>query len=133
MGLVLPSHLYLGNKMAGVPFFNAPWFDNVAASLRKLPEVLYVFNPADHDRTLGFEPLEFPSGSSAEAKAAGFNARLALRDDWNWIATFSEGLVIGPDWWDSPGTKSEIACHQALRLPMWHWVDIEDQINARNS
>jgi hypothetical protein len=111
--------LYLGNKMTGVPFFNAPWFDKAAADLLALPCVETVFNPAEHDRKMGFEPLNCPNGSSEEAKAAGFEARKALGADWAWIACISDGMIVGPDWKDSPGTISEVACHQALKLPVW--------------
>lgn len=113
--------LYLGNKMMGVPFFNAPWFDACAAVLRKLPGIETVFNPADHDREMDFEPLTCPDGSREEAAAAGFEPRAALCADWSWIATYSDGQVVGPQWNDSPGTISEIACHQALRLPVWEF------------
>jgi hypothetical protein len=111
--------IYLGNKMTGIPYFNAKWFDATAAQLRVTPGVESVFNPAEFDRARGFEPLLCPTGSAEEAKAAGFNAREALGADWAWIAEHSDGLVIGPDWAKSPGTISEIACHQALKLPVW--------------
>lgn len=111
--------LYLANKMVGKPWFNAPWFDQTADTLRHMHGVTHVFNPAEHDRTQGFEPMACPSGSEEEARAAGFDRRAALGADWAWIAEFSDGLVIGPDWRQSTGTISEIACHQALGLPVW--------------
>src|ERR1700756_5942574 len=113
------GNLYLGNKMTGIPFFNAPWFDSTAYDLRQLPGVTSVFNPADEDRRRGFEPMSVPSGDINEAKAAGFVAREALGADWAWIAEHSNGLIIGPQWASSKGTVSEIACHQALGLPVW--------------
>ena len=113
------NRLYLGNKMSGVSYFNAPWFDATAAELLAFGTVLEVFNPAQHDRDTGFDPMCCPGGTPAEARAAGFDVARALRDDWTWISRRSDGLVIGPDWWRSPGTISEIACHQALRLPVW--------------
>lgn len=113
------GRLYLANKMAGVPFFNAIWFDKVAAQLRSLPGVDSVFNPADEDRARGFDPMKCPHGTCEEAEAAGFNLRDALLADWTHIARHSDGLIIGPEWAKSPGTISEIACHQALRLPVW--------------
>jgi hypothetical protein len=113
------GNLYLGNKMSGVPYFNAPWFDQMAWLLGTIPGVVSVFNPAEHDREMGFEPLGCPNGSLEEARKAGFVARDALTFDWNWIGTRSNGLIVGPDWKSSPGTISEVACHQALRLPVW--------------
>lgn len=111
--------IYLGNKMSGVPYFNAPWFDRSAATLERLGHE--VFNPTDNDRDMGFYPMTCPNGSPEEAKAAGFCLQDALGSDWNWIAHHSEGLVIGPQWRTSKGTISEIACHQALGLPVWEF------------
>jgi Domain of unknown function (DUF4406) len=115
------NKLYIGNKMTGIPQFNAPWFDESARQLLQVPSVAEVFNPAQRDRDRGFEPLNCPAGHIDEAKAAGFVARDALGEDWAWIAAHSDGLIIGPDWATSKGTLSEIACHQALALPVWEF------------
>lgn len=111
--------LYLANKMTGIPFFNAPWFDKTADEIRSLNFVKEVFNPTDADREMGFDPMACPKGSLTEAATAGFDLRKALQTDWDWISRYSNGLVIGPDWKTSRGTISEIACHQALNLPVW--------------
>lgn len=113
------GNLYLGNKMTNLPYFNAPWFDATANRLRLLSGVALVFNPADEDRRRGFEPMSVPDGNIEAARKAGFVARDALGADWSWIATWSNGLVAGPEWHTSTGTISEIACHQALGLPVW--------------
>lgn len=122
------GHLYLGNKMAGKPYFNAPWFDLAAYEMRQIPGVQNVFNPADEDRKYGFEPMKCPDGSEEEARTMGFDRRRSLETDWKWIAQSSSGLVIGPDWPESPGTISEIACHQALGLPVWESSNFFDRI-----
>ncbi len=114
-------NVYLANKMSGIPYFNAPWFDEAEGRLLALGSVGQVFNPAQHDRDAGFDPMKCPGGSQEEALAAGFNLRKALGADWAWIAANSDCLVVGPQWEDSPGTISEIACHQALRLPVWEF------------
>lgn len=111
--------LYLGNKMSGVPYFNAPWFHSAAAVLRG--EGFEVFSPAEQDVKRGFDPMQCPHGSAQEAKKAGFVLRDALADDYAWITRNSDGLIVGPSWRTSPGTISEIAVHQALRLPVWQW------------
>lgn len=113
--------LYLSNKMTGIPYFNAPWFDLVATQLRNMNEVAGVFNPADEDRKVGFDPMTCPKGELEEAIANGFNARRALGADWSWIAANADALVVGPDWPISVGAISEIACAQALRLPVWEY------------
>lgn len=113
------GNLYLGNKMVGIPYFNAPWFDSEAEALRKYSGIRDVFNPAEADRRMGFEPMKCPNGTAEEAQAHGFERRRALGADWGWIAAFSDGMLAGPDWESSTGTISEIAAHQALGLPVW--------------
>jgi hypothetical protein len=116
------SHrLYIANKMTEIPYFNAPWFDMAERSLLAIPTVIQVFNPAEHDRNMGFDPMLCPHGSKEESRSAGFNLREALSADWEWIAKYSTGLIVGPDWMSSPGAKSEVACHQALTLPVWEY------------
>jgi hypothetical protein len=110
---------YLGNKMTGRPFFNFPWFDLTEKRLLSLPVISEVFNPAQHDREMGFDPMKCPMGSVEESKAAGFDLVAALSADWDWIAYHSDFLIVGPDWRTSKGTVSEIACHQALLKPVW--------------
>jgi hypothetical protein len=120
---MLAINVYIGNKMNGVPFFNVPWFDQAEATLLSFPAIRSVFNPAQNDRAMGFDPMLCPNGSSEEALAAGFDLRTALGIDWCWIADNSEALVIGPLWRTSKGTLSEIACHQALNLPVFYYDD----------
>lgn len=114
--------LYLANKMMGIAEFNFPWFDRSAALLRAVPSVTEVFNPAEEDRKLGFDATGL-AGTEEEAAAQGFNRRSTLGMDWAWIAANSEGCIIGPQWHLSSGARSEVACHQALGLPVW---DLEE-------
>lgn len=114
--------IYLANKMAGIAEFNFPWFDACAVTLRSIPVVTDVFNPAEEDRKYGFDATGL-TGSEEEAVARGFDRRRTLGLDWAWIAANSDACVVGPLWAASMGTKSEIACHQALGLPVWEFVD----------
>lgn len=107
--------------MTNIPYFNAPWFDAAEAAILALPRVRSAFNPAQHDRDMGFDPMKCPNGSIEESAAAGFDLRTALGTDWCWIADNSDALVVGPDWRTSKGTFSEIACHQALGLPVYKY------------
>lgn len=107
--------------MTGLPYFNGPWFDGAAEFLRKVPGVTEVFNPAEHDRAVGFDPIKCTNGTREEAAAQGFSYRDALRDDLRWILNYSDGMVAGASWTESPGTIAEIALHQALRKPVWEY------------
>lgn len=114
------GRLYLGNKMTGVPYLNAPWFDQTADRLRKVQGVSEVFNPAAEDRKLGLDPMLCPNGSQQEAEEiGGLGIRKSLTYDLHWISCNSNGMIIGPAWFGSKGTITEIAFHQALRLPVW--------------
>jgi len=112
------SRPYISNKMTGVPYFNAPWFDKVSAELTALG--MEVFNPAQHDRERGLDPMACPSGHPDEARAAGGPPlREVLTADWTWIAGVADCVIVGPDWYDSKGAVSEVACAQALGLPVF--------------
>lgn len=114
--------IYLANKMVGIAEFNFPWFDESAAILRAIPLVTEVFNPAEEDRKQGFDATGL-LGTEEEAAAQGFDRRRTLGMDWAWIAARSEGCVVGPQWYRSSGARSEVACHQALGLPVWNFED----------
>ncbi len=111
--------IYLGNKMTGIPYFNAPWFDETAAWLRTLPEIAYVFNPVERDRAYGFIFEDCPNGTREEADAASCDYREALTADLAWITACSDGMLVGPQWRQSSGAIAEVATHQALGLPVW--------------
>lgn len=115
-------NIYLANKMAEIPYFNAPWFDASAAVLRALPGVEKVFNPVEHDREMGFEPMLCPSGTFEEAAEHGFTLANALVADWTWIGTHADCVVLGPDWTNSKGAISEAACIQGLRKPAYEYA-----------
>lgn len=93
-------HLYLGNKQIGLPQLGYPWFFDTAAALRHRGYIVY--NPAAHDI---------------------IDRRAALSADVAWITGFSEGMVAGPEWHDSPGCRAEVALHQGLLLPVWDSCD----------
>lgn len=112
--------LYLGGKMLDVTNFGAHLFDAAARQLRALGHD--VFNPADHDRDLGFDP-DGLQGTHADMAAQNFNRRAALAFDMAWIAEHSEGMVCLDNWVTSPGAKAEVAFHQALYLPVWELND----------
>lgn len=121
--------LYVSNKMTGIPYFNAPWFDLVSEQLKRLTGVTGVFNPAEEDRKLGLDPMKCPTGSTGESSAQGFpGVRKVLRYDLDWIADHANGLVVGPKWADSRGALAEVGLAQAIGVPCWessiffHWA-----------
>lgn len=113
--------LYLGGKMVGVPGLGFEEFDIVAHALRALGHT--IFNPAEHDRDCGYNPAPDDLGSYADVYPGGFNRRNALRADFDWIFSHSEGMVALENWTTSPGTRFEIAAHQSIFLPVWERND----------
>lgn len=113
--------IYLSNKMTGIPYFNAPWFDAATLELMSLPDVEEVFNPAEHDRENGFEPMDVPTGTIEEAVKHGFVLGPALLGDWTYIANEADAVIVGPRWMDSKGAISEVACAQALGKPVYEY------------
>ena len=109
--------------MTGIPYFNAPWFDAATLELMSLPGVKEVFNPAQHDRERGLDPMACPTGSQEEARSQSPKHILAdvLMADWTYIAYKADIVVIGPQWTDSKGAISEVACAQALGKPVYEY------------
>lgn len=111
--------LYLGGKMVGVPGLGFGLFDHAAATLRSMGHE--VFNPAEYDRQSGYEPGPLEQGTYEDTPE--FNRTKALLDDVTWILTESEGMVALENWVASPGTRMEIAAHQAVFKPVWEYID----------
>ena len=114
-------YLYLGGKMVGLPGLGFGEFDMAATTLRKRGHT--VFNPADHDRQCGFNPDEDYLGTYVDIDKSGFSRKAALRADFDWIFSTSQGMVALENWPSSPGTRFEIAAHQSIFLPVWELGD----------
>lgn len=110
--------------MIGHAAFAHPEFNLAASELRKLGHE--VFNPADKDLEIGFNPVGL-QGTMQELAEAGFNRRRALGSDMDWIALNSEGMVCLPTWRQSSGARAEVAFHHALGLPVWSLQDFINQ------
>lgn len=110
--------LYLGGKMVGRREFGAKDFNAAAHKLRALDCVEFVFNPAEKDKEEGFDTSGM-RGTHREMDAAGFDRRRALGWDFAWIVAHSQGMVVLPNWKQSPGAFAEVAVHQACYLPVW--------------
>lgn len=120
--------LYLGGKMRGEPEFGHPMFDLAAGQLRRLGHE--IFNPAAHDRKIGFE-VKDKAGTVEELREQGVSTRDFLLADMDWILHNSEGMVCLPNWRQSLGTRAEITLHHAIGIPVWNIQEfINDGIEA---
>jgi hypothetical protein len=112
--------LYLGGKMIGLPNFGFELFDQAEMELLAMGHT--VFNPANHDRNMGFK-AEGLDGTWNEENSQGLNRHELLLDDFTWIIRRSEGMVALSNWEDSPGARAEVAVHQSIYLPVWRLDD----------
>ena len=100
--------VYLSGPMRGIPDFNFPKFDRVAAKLREFG--FTVFSPADNDRNMTLAGIEI-------------TARECFEQDTRWICRYAEGMVMMDGWRDSRGARVEKALAEALDLPLFYWDD----------
>lgn len=94
----LGRSVYVAGPMRGVPLFNFPAFDEAAAALRNAGWV--AFNPAEHDRDMGFDEHQYPS-------LEGFDMRKAFT--WDAEAIFaSDAIFLLRGWERSTGANLEL-------------------------
>lgn len=97
---------YLAGPMTGVPQFNFPLFDSVAATLRAAGRV--VINPAELDgEEVRAACLASPHGSLEDLEGASFNLARTVGRDVQYVLGHSCGLVLLPNWERSKGARVE--------------------------
>jgi nucleoside 2-deoxyribosyltransferase len=104
--------IYIAGPMRDYPRNNFPAFDVVAKALRDVCH--HVFSPAERDRKMYGEEVEFMT--QEQAKTVGFDIRAALKADLSWICDHAEGLAMLPGWEMSTGARAEWALAVALGL-----------------
>lgn len=112
--------VYLAGRMRGVPEFNFPLFDEAAQKLRDLG--YEVTSPAEHDRTVGFDPKGLTGYEDLQI-THGFDFRESLMWDLEQVAKVDEVFVL-PDSENSKGTAAEIALAKALGKPVYHYKEL---------
>lgn len=110
-------HVYIAGPMQGIPNFNFPRFNAVAAAFRASGHS--VFNPAEKDieRHGGVNISKGnDSGSLAVAKEAhAFSLRQALSEDCAYICGPCDTIVLLPGWEKSNGAQAEHRLAVALQ------------------
>lgn len=104
--------LYLAGPMRGYSKHNFPAFDAAAAHLRSFGHE--VFNPADHDREIGFseETVEVPPET------------LSAMMRWDLARVMEvDAVVFLPGWQKSRGACAERTVAHYLGLPCFDWVN----------
>lgn len=105
--------------MTGVPKFNFPMFNAVAAKLREMG-FDEVFNPAENDiKMYGVDPSELsPNGDPKElvAKFPQFDLRKTLLADFTFICSEATHIAFLPGWEKSSGARAEHSVAVAVGL-----------------
>jgi hypothetical protein len=110
------KRIYIAGPMQGIPHFNFPRFNAVAAAFRSNGHT--VFNPAEQDNERHGKDIsaDNASGSVADAKAThGFCLRTALAADLKFICESANLLVLLPGWEKSQGAQAEWRTALALK------------------
>ena len=111
------KRIYLAGPMQGIPEFNFPRFNAVAAALRMGGHE--VFNPAERDieRHGGVDISKGnTAGTLANAKEKhGFSLRQALSEDLEYITLTANEIVMLPGWEKSNGAQAEHRTAVALQ------------------
>lgn len=108
--------IYLAGPMTGIPEFNFPLFNSVAAHLRSKGHE--VFNPADHDIKMmgGDFSKDYSTGDAKQLEEDGrnFSLREALAADTAYICKEADAICMLPGWEKSNGARAENALAVAL-------------------
>lgn len=110
-------NIYVAGPMRGIPEFNFPAFNAATAKLRAEGHV--VFNPAEKDNERHGTDISKGNAKGCEHEAArdhGFNLRVALGDDLDYICREADAIALLPGWEKSKGANAEHATAVALGL-----------------
>lgn len=109
-------NIYLSGPMRGYKDFNFPAFDKAAYELRQLGH--NVFNPAEKDRDEDPEGKTWKSedGDIKASEAKGFDRRVAIRADLDYIIDHADAIALLPGWEVSKGANAELWLARFLDL-----------------
>lgn len=109
-------NIYLSGPMRGYTDFNFSAFDKAALELREQGHS--VFNPAEKDRE--HDPIgktwKSKTGDILKAEAAGFDRRVAIRADLDYIIDHADAIALLPGWEASKGANAELWLARFLDL-----------------
>lgn len=108
-------NIYVAGPMRGIPEFNFPAFAAAAAMLRLDGHT--VFNPAERDTERHGVDISKGNITGDEKLAVathGFDLRVALAEDADWICRNANAIALLPGWENSKGARAELALSEAL-------------------
>jgi hypothetical protein len=108
--------------MTGIPYFNFPKFDRIAAELRAKGHT--VFNPADKDRERHGCDVSIGNHTGDPAQAArehGLTISVALADDLEYITKGGcEAIYFMSGWENSNGALAEFFTARACKRKFFY-------------
>jgi len=109
-------NIYLAGPMRGYPEFNFPAFMKAASELRSQGHT--VFNPAERDieRDGVSWGEQVPDGDIVKSEALGFDRRVAILDDLQYIINHADAIALLPGWRESKGANAEYWTSRFLDL-----------------
>ena len=109
--------IYLAGPMRGIPEFNFPAF--MAAAVKLRADGHEVFNPAERDNHRHGTDISKGNATGDDNVAAaehGFDLRVALAEDLNFICREADCVAMLLRWKTSRGARAEHAVALALGL-----------------
>lgn len=104
---------YVAGPMRGYPNLNFPEFDRVSGMLRS--QGWYVISPADHDRSLGFDP-----GDNREYTEQVYNE--LMRWDIGQVLS-ADAIYMMRNWQSSEGATVEFTVAKAIGITIMYEED----------
>lgn len=119
--------VYVAGPMTGIPHFNFPRFNEVAAVLREAGHT--VFNPAERDNERHGRDISIDNPTGCPDLATqqhGFSLREALAEDLEYICLQANAICMLPGWEKSPGARAEhaVACCLGHNIIYWGSVGL---------
>lgn len=122
----MSKSIYIAGPMTGLPEFNFPAFNRIAAEFRAAGWT--VFNPAEKESEKGLDDEARKTGDAAAAIAKGFDFREVYKWDVEKVIE-ADAIYMLPGWEKSAGACGEYYVAMALKR---HYPDyeviIEDEI-----
>jgi hypothetical protein len=123
--MCIMGKLYIAGPMTGIPQFNIPAFDALAAKLRAKGNT--VVSPAELDsREIRQELLASADGQYAFGSTIGATKMTwadFLARDVKLIADEIDEIVVLPDWWKSRGARLEVFVGLLSKKLIYRWRD----------
>lgn len=123
----MSKSVYIAGPMSGLPGFNFPAFNKVAAEFRAAGWTVY--NPAEKESEKGLDDKARETGDSALAIKNGFDFREVYLWDIEKVIT-SDAIYMLPGWEASPGARGEHAVACAMKK---HYPDYQIIYEGNNS